>query len=71
MAEEILPGAAEQASTLFADLTEQRWDHVCAHFDQRVAGKLDASGSAANYTKPLPFSPQLQQALRSLAQQNL
>jgi hypothetical protein len=47
MAEEILPGAAEQAATLFADLAEQRWDQVTAHFDQRVAAKLDAPGLAA------------------------
>jgi hypothetical protein len=47
MAEELLPGAAELAATLFADLAEQRWDHVTAHFDQRVAAKLDAPGLAA------------------------
>jgi pimeloyl-ACP methyl ester carboxylesterase len=32
--------------------------------------KQDPTGSAASYTKPLPFSPQLQQALRSFVQQN-
>jgi len=47
MAEELLPGAAELAATLFADLAEQRWDHVTAHCDQRVAAKLDAPGLAA------------------------
>jgi hypothetical protein len=33
--------------------------------------KQDPTGAAANDTKPLPFSPQLQQALRSFVQQNL
>ena len=33
--------------------------------------KQDPTGSAANYTEPLPFSPQLQRALRSFVQQNL
>jgi hypothetical protein len=47
MAEELLPGAAELATALFADLAEQLWDHVTAHFDQRVAAKLDAPGLAA------------------------
>lgn len=47
MAEELLPGAAELATALFADLAEQRWDHVTADFDQRVAAKLDAPGLAA------------------------
>ncbi len=33
--------------------------------------KVDPAGSAANYTKALPFSPQLQSALRSFVQQNM
>lgn len=33
--------------------------------------KQDSSGSRDNYTKPLPFSPQLRQALRTFVQQNL
>lgn len=33
--------------------------------------KQDPTGSSANYTKPLPFSPQLRQALRSFVHLNL
>jgi uncharacterized protein len=33
--------------------------------------KVDPTGSAVNYTSSLPFSPQLQQALRSFVQQDL
>jgi dienelactone hydrolase len=33
--------------------------------------KQDATGMPANYTKPLPFSPQLRQALRSFVLANL
>ena len=34
MAEDILPGAAERANGLFADVAEQRWDQACAGFNQ-------------------------------------
>ena len=42
----------------------------------RLAGvdhvlKQDPTGSAAGYTKPLPFSSQLQQALRAFVEQHL
>lgn len=33
--------------------------------------KQDVTGMPANYTKPLPFSPRLRQALRSFVQKNL
>ena len=33
--------------------------------------KQDPTGSAAGYTEPLPFSPQLQQALRAFVEQHL
>jgi uncharacterized protein len=33
--------------------------------------KQDPTGSAAGYTKPLPFSPQLQQVLRAFVEQHL
>lgn len=33
--------------------------------------KQDVTGMPANYTKPLPFSPQLRRALRSFVQENL
>jgi hypothetical protein len=49
-----------RAATDFVSLTGT--DHVL---------KQDPTGSAVNYTKPLPFSPQLQQALRRFVQQNL
>jgi hypothetical protein len=47
MAEDILPGAAERASGLLADLTEQRWDQACADFNQQMSERLDAKGLAA------------------------
>ena len=34
MSEDILPGAAEHASSLFADVAEQRRDQACAGFNQ-------------------------------------
>jgi hypothetical protein len=33
--------------------------------------KVDPTGSAANCIKALPFSPQLQSALRSFVEQNM
>lgn len=52
--------ARARADTDFVHLTGV--DHVL---------KQDPTGSAVNDTKPLPFSPQLQQALRSFAAQHL
>jgi hypothetical protein len=46
MAEEILPGAAERAASLLADVAEQRWDQVTSGFDERMAKALDARGLA-------------------------
>lgn len=51
---------AARADTDFVTLTGV--DHVL---------KQDPTGSAAGYTKPLPFSPQLQQALRTFVEQHL
>jgi uncharacterized protein len=57
----LLSGLADgQADTDFVMLTGV--DHVL---------KQDPTGSGANYTKPLPFSPQLQQALRTFVAQHL
>jgi alpha-beta hydrolase superfamily lysophospholipase len=57
----LLSGLADgQADTDFVMLTGV--DHVL---------KQDPTGSAADYTKPLPFSPQLQQALRTFVAQHL
>lgn len=47
MADTILPGAAERASGLFADLTEQRWDQVVGGFNQQMSERLDAKALAA------------------------
>jgi Protein of unknown function (DUF3887) len=46
MAQEILPGAAERASSLFADVAEQRWDQARAGFNQQMSGRLDATALA-------------------------
>jgi hypothetical protein len=51
MAEETLPGAAERASTLLADIAERRWDEARADFNQRMADALDASGLAAAWAQ--------------------
>ena len=57
----LLSGLADaRADTDFVLLTGV--DHVL---------KQDPSGSAADYFKPLPFSPQLQQALRAFVEQHL
>jgi hypothetical protein len=57
----LLSGLADgQADTDFVMLTGM--DHVL---------KQDPTGSAADYTKPLPFSPQLEQALRTFVAQHL
>ena len=57
----LLSGLADgQADTDFVMLTGV--DHVL---------KQDPAGSAADYTQPLPFSPQLQQALRTFVDQHL
>lgn len=47
MADTILPGAAEHASGLFANLTEQRWDQVVGGFNQQMSERLDAKALAA------------------------
>ena len=47
MADTILPGAAERAASLLADLTEQRWEQVREGFDQVMSQQLDAQALAA------------------------
>ena len=42
----MLPGAADRAAALFADLAAGRWSGVCRDFDEHVASKLDADGVA-------------------------
>ena len=51
MAEEILPGAAERAAALIADVADQRWEQATADFDQRMAKALDARGLAAAWAQ--------------------
>ena len=51
MAEEILPGAAERAAGLFADVAEQRWAQVTSGFDARMTKALDARRLAAAWAQ--------------------
>lgn len=51
MAEEILPGAAERAASLLADIADQRWDQATAGFDQRMTKALDARRLAAAWAQ--------------------
>lgn len=51
MAEEILPGAAEGAAGLLANIAEQRWAQASSGFDQRMAKALDARGLAAAWAQ--------------------
>jgi Protein of unknown function (DUF3887) len=69
MVEEILPGAAERAAALFADLTEQRWDHVTPAFNEQVAAKLDASRLAAAWAQVIGTAGQYQGMGEAVAHQ--
>ena len=51
MAEEILPGAAERAAGLIADVADQRWEQATSGFDQRMAEALDARGLAGAWAQ--------------------
>lgn len=51
MAEDILPGASERASGLFADVTEQRWDQARAGFNQQISERLDATALAGAWAQ--------------------
>lgn len=51
MAEEILPGAAERAASLLADVADQRWDQATAGFDERMTKALDARRLAAAWAQ--------------------
>jgi hypothetical protein len=51
MADEILPGAAERAAVLLADVAEQRWEQATSGFGQRMAKALDARGLAAAWAQ--------------------
>ena len=51
MSETILPGAAERAASLLADVAEQRWEQATSGFDQRMAQALDAQRLAAAWAQ--------------------
>ena len=51
MADEILPGAAERAAVLLADVAEQRWTQATSGFDQRMAKALGTRGLAAAWAQ--------------------
>ena len=51
MSDTILPGAAERAAGLLADVAEQRWAQATADFNQRMAQALDARGLAAAWAR--------------------
>ncbi len=51
MADRILPGAAERAAALFADVAEQRWDQATVGFNQRMSVALDARRLAAAWAQ--------------------
>ena len=51
MSDTILPGAAERAVALLADVSEQRWEQVTGGFNQRMAEALDARGLAAAWAQ--------------------
>ena len=51
MSDTILPGTAERAAVLLADVAEQRWEQVTSGFDQRMAKALDARRLAAAWAQ--------------------
>ncbi len=51
MAGGILPGAAERAANLLADVAGQRWEKARADFDQRMSGALSAQALAAAWAQ--------------------
>jgi len=51
MSDALLPGVAERAAALLADVAEQRWEQATSGFDQRMAKVLDARGLAAAWAQ--------------------
>ena len=51
MAEEILPGTAERAAVLLADVAERRWEQATSGFNQRMAKAVDAQRLAAAWAQ--------------------
>jgi hypothetical protein len=60
MSDAILPGAAERAAVLLADVAEQRWEQATSGFDQRMAKALDARGLAAAWAQVVGMAGEYQ-----------
>jgi hypothetical protein len=51
MADAIMPGAAERAASLIADVAEQRWEQARAGFDKRMSAALSAEALATAWAQ--------------------
>ena len=60
MSDSILPGAAERAAILIADVAEQRWEQATSGFDQRMVRALDARGLAAAWAQVVGMAGEYQ-----------
>jgi hypothetical protein len=60
MSDTILPGAAERAAVLLADVADQRWEQATSGFDQRMAKALDARGLAAAWAQVVGMAGEYQ-----------
>jgi len=69
MSDTILPGAAERAAGLLADVAEQRWAQATAGFNQRMAQALDARGLAAAWARVVGMAGEYQGMDEPLAYQ--
>jgi hypothetical protein len=69
MAEAALPGAADRALVLFADLAAGRWHQVHAEFGDRVSARLDAAGVAEVWAQITGFIGRFERHGEALAYQ--
>jgi hypothetical protein len=69
MSDAILPGAAERAAGLLADVAEQRWAQATDGFNQRMAKALDAGGLAAAWARVIGTAGEYQGMGEPLAHQ--
>jgi Protein of unknown function (DUF3887) len=60
MSDTILPGAAERAAVLLADVAEQRWAQATVGFNQRMAQALDTRGLAAAWARVVGLAGEYQ-----------
>jgi predicted nucleic acid-binding Zn ribbon protein len=60
MSDTILPGAAERAAGLLADVAEQRWAQATDGFNQRMAQALDVSALAAAWARVVGMAGEYQ-----------